>query len=72
MNNKTEIAFSKHIKRLKKDIAGREAGNPWHNELTKVDSQNIASLREGRIPQYGDHMEMDNDIEMFEFEDLKG
>ena len=72
MNNKTEIAFSKHIKRLEKDIAEREADNPWHNELTKVDARNIASLREGRIPQYGDHMKMDNDIEMSEFEDLKG
>ena len=71
MNNKTEIAFGKHIERLEKDIAEREADNPWHNELTKVDAQNIASLREGRVPQYGDHMEMDNDIEMFEFENLK-
>ena len=71
MYNKQEIALSKHIRRLSKDIAEREADNPWHNELTKVDARNVASLREGRIPQYGDHMEMDNDIEMFEFEDLK-
>lgn len=72
MNNKTEIAFSKHIKRLEKDIAGREAGNPWDNELTKVDARNIASLREGRIPEYGDHCVWGEGLEMSEFENLKG
>jgi len=70
MNNKTENLIKNHIKRLQKDIAERDTDNPWHNELTKVDAQNIASLREGRIPEYGDHMEMDNDIEMSEFSDL--
>ena len=70
MNNKQEIAFGKHIKRLSKDITDRDKYNPWHQELTRVDARNIASLREGRIPVYGDHMEMDNDIEMSEFADL--
>ncbi len=70
MNNLLEIAFGKHIKRLEKDIAERDTDNPFHQELNKVDAQNIASLREARIPVYGDHMAMDNDIEMFEFDDL--
>ena len=70
MNNQSEIAFGKHIKRLEKDIAERDSANPWHQELNKVDAQNVASLREARIPEYGDHMEMDNDIKMFEFDDL--
>ena len=70
MNNKLEALLSRHIQRLEKDIAGRELDNPFHAQLNEVDAKNIASLREARIPEYGDHMEMDNDLEMFEFSDL--
>ena len=71
MNNQIEIAFSSHIMRLEVDIAGRDnRNNPLHSELTRIDVRNIASLREGRIPEYGDHMMMDNSIEMYEFSDL--
>ena len=81
MNNKIEIALRKHIERLKKDIKGRDQTilsdgtrcNPHHAQLDEVDLKNIASLREGRIPQYSDHMDclLGNDsIDMFEFADL--
>jgi|TARA_R110000765_G_scaffold229526_1_gene333038 hypothetical protein len=77
MNAKVEILLEQHIERLKRDIADRNQSsfngirqNPWHSELDKADLKNIASLREGRIPIYGDHMNMDNDIEMSEFDDL--
>jgi hypothetical protein len=70
MNNKLEVLLSRHIQRLEKDIAGRELDNPLHAQLNEVDAKNIASLREARIPEYGDHMEMDNDLEMLEFSDL--
>ena len=65
-----EALFAAHIARLETFVAGRDSGNPWHQSLNKVDSKNIASLREGRVPIYGDHMEMDNDATMFEFDDL--
>jgi len=71
-NNKQEIVLSNHIKRLEKDIAKRDPDNPWDRELTKVDAKNIASLREARIPEYGDHCVWGEGLEMFEFEDLKG
>ena len=71
MNNQEEIAFNEHIRRLSKDISTREAGNPWHNELTKIDARNIASLREGRIPEYGDHCVWGQGLKMFEFENLE-
>jgi len=70
MNNKVEALLNRHIQRLEKDIAGRELDNPFHVSLNKVDAKNIASLQEGRVPEYGDHMEMDNDFEMSEFSDL--
>jgi len=81
MNNKLEIAFSKHIERLKKDIKGRDQAswsdgtrcNPHHAQLDEVDLKNIASLREGRIPQYSDHIDClagNDSMDMFEFADL--
>ena len=70
MNNKVEALLNRHIQRLEKDIAGRELDNPFHVSLNKVDAKNIASLQEGRVPEYGDHMEMDNAFEMSEFSDL--
>ena len=81
MNNKMEIALSRHIERIKKDIKERDQTvlsdgtrcNPHHAQLDEVDLKNIASLREGRIPQYSDHMDcfLGNDrMDMFEFADL--
>ena len=78
MNNRTEALLKNHILRLQQDIHGRdrttfsngERCNPFHEQLDEVDLKNIASLLEGRIPKYGDHMEMDNEIDMFEFSDL--
>jgi hypothetical protein len=83
MNNKTEIAFSNHIKRLEKDIAeaqtrikelhlsndGMEAIN------NRDDAKKIALLREGVVPKYSDLPEgkYGNNlpaIEMFEFSDI--
>ena len=81
MNNKSEIAFQNHINRLQADIDGRDNdtfsdGTP-HNPLdaahNKVDRKNIASLREGRIPQYSDHIDAilgDDEIPMREFSAL--
>lgn len=73
-----EELMKDHILRLEKLIKERENSayndgtpcNPWHAELTKVDLKNIASLREGRIPQYRDHGPGLPEIEMFEFSDL--
>ena len=81
MNNKLEIALSKHIKRLEKDIKGRDQTtwsdgtrcNPHHAQLDEVDLKNIASLREGRVPQYGDHILCllgDDEYPMREFSDI--
>ena len=84
MNNKTEIAFGKHIKRLEKEIAetqtrikeldlsndGMEAMNSRDN------AKKIALLREGVVPKYSDlpagKYGENNlpEIEMFEFADL--
>jgi|TARA_R110002051_G_scaffold280255_1_gene341862 hypothetical protein len=81
MNNKSEIAFLNHINRLQADINGRD-NDTWsdgtpHNakdaELNKVDRKNIASLREGRVPDYSDHINaiLGNDqMPMREFSDL--
>ena len=80
MNNKTEALISRHIQRLEKDIAGRDQDkfsdgtryNPFHAQLDEVDLKNIASLREGRIPQYSDHMFTlgGDSMDMSEFADL--
>ena len=81
MNNKSEIAFQNHINRLQADIDGRDNDtfsdgtphNPLDAEHNKVDRKNIASLREGRIPEYNDHMTAIRGAEgipMREFSDL--
>ena len=86
MNNKLEILMNKHIERIQTNINNRDQSvygdgtrcNPWHASLDAVDLKNIASLREGRIPQYGDHIELLGDsselgrsgLDMFEFADL--
>lgn len=78
MNNRIETLLTNHIQRLQQDILGRDRTtlsdgtrrNPHHAQQDDVDLKNIASLREGRIPKYGDHMEMDNPLDMFEFADL--
>ena len=70
MTDTYESLLNEHIIRLTADVAERDSDNPWHQELNKVDSKNIASLREGRIPEYGDHMDMRSGYPMFEFDDL--
>ncbi|MAH47181.1 hypothetical protein CMI37_15245 [Candidatus Pacearchaeota archaeon] len=71
MNNKTEIALRKHIKRIKKDIAERDPNSVWDKEKNKIDYKNIASLHEGRVPQYRDHGVGLPEMEMFEFDNLR-
>ncbi len=62
--------LNQHIARIQADVDERDPNNPWHQELNKVDLKNISSLREGRIPEYGDHMDMRSGYPMFEFDDL--
>ena len=86
MNNELEIAFSKHIERLEKDIAEAQARIKEHN-LPRVtgmeavcirdDAKKIALLREGVVPKYSDlpaaSIGGENnlpEIEMFEFADI--
>ncbi len=64
-----EELMKDHILRLEKDIKERD-NSAYHAELTRIDLKNIASLREGRIPQYRDHGPALPEIEMFEFSDL--
>ena len=73
MNNKTEIAFSNQIKRLEKKVAERQADDPFDLVLNRIDLKNIASLREGRVPLYNDHIDCllgDEEYPMREFSDL--
>ena len=81
MENKTETLLNNHINRLEKNIKERDQSkfsdgtrmNPMDAMLDEVDLKNIASLREGRIPQYSDHMDCllgDDSMDMFEFSDL--
>ena len=81
MNNRTETLLNNHITRLQQDILERDQStysdgtrrNPWHAQLDEIDLKNIASLREGRIPKYGDHMDCllgDDEYDMHEFRDL--
>jgi hypothetical protein len=84
MNNKTEIAFSNHIRRLEKDIAEAQARiKQWHlsndgMEATsnRDDAKKIALLREGIVPKYSDLPDGKYGknnmpaIEMFEFADI--
>ena len=62
-----EELMKDHILRLEKDIKERD-NSAYHAELTRIDLKNIASLREGRIPQYRDHGPALPEIEMFEFD----
>ena len=64
-----EELMKDHILRLEKDIKERD-NSAYPAELTRIDLKNIASLREGRIPQYRDHGPALPEIEMFEFSDL--
>jgi len=67
MNNTLENLFTSHINRIQKDIDERDGRLPC---LTEVDLKNIASLREGRVPLYSDHID-DNDAgPMWEFDDI--
>jgi len=84
MNNKMEIAFSNHIKRLEKDIAEaqtriKEQGlsNDGMEAMgNRDDAKKIALLREGVVPKYSDLPDGkygENNmptIEMFEFADI--
>ena len=81
MNDKIENLISNHITRLQQNILDRAQttlsdgtrNNPFHAQLDEVDLKNIASLREGRIPKYGDHMDCllgDDEYDMHEFRDL--
>ena len=78
MNDKIENLINNHITRLQQNILDRDQTtfsdgtrrNPFHAQLDEVDLKNIASLREGRIPEYGDHMDMRSGYPMFEFDDL--
>ena len=70
MNNKIENLLNAHIARLQTAISGRDVDSSWDQELNKVDFQNIASLREGRIPQYRDHGPALPEMSMAELDDL--
>ena len=73
MNNKVEALLNKHIVRLQAVVDGRDADDPKDRELNKTDLKNIASLREGRVPQYGDHILCllgDDEYPMLEFSDI--
>ena len=65
--NKIEALFNAHIKRLENDIAER---NGRLAVLTEIDLKNIASLREGRVPEYGDHIPNNACGPMWEFDDI--
>jgi len=84
MNNKTEIAFSKHIKRLEKEIAETQTRidengfsiTGMEAMCVRDDAKKIALLREGLVPKYSDLPTRDSyennlpKVEMFEFADL--
>ena len=83
MNNKTEIAFGKHIKRLEKDVAEAQTrideqglSNDGMEAIgIRDDLKKIALLREAVVPKYSDLPEgkYGNNlpaIEMFEFADI--
>tara|TARA_Y100000004_G_C8626827_1_gene291201 strand:+ start:201 stop:428 length:228 start_codon:yes stop_codon:yes gene_type:complete len=64
---KLDTLFGAHIHRLQADIAER---NGRFSHLTEVDLKNIASLREGRVPEYGDHIPGNTAGAMWEFDDI--
>ena len=84
MNNKLEIAFDKHIKRLKNEIAKTQEridknglrNTGMETMCVRDDRKKIALLHEGVIPKYSDLPVRDGyennlpEIEMFEFADL--
>ena len=85
MNNKTEIAFGKHITRLQKEVDEAQTRFDKHGlsrhgmEATNIrdDLKKIALLREGVVPKYSDlpvsSSGFENNlpaIEMFEFSDI--
>ena len=83
MNNKTEIAFGKHIVRLEKDVAEAQTrideqglSNDGMEAIgIRDDLKKIALLREAVVPKYSDLPEgkYGNNlpaIEMFEFSDI--
>ena len=81
MNNRTENLVTNHIQRIQQDVLERDQTtfsdgtrcNPYHAQLDGVDLKNIASLREGRIPQYSDHMDClsgKDSMDMFEFAEM--
>ena len=84
MNNKMEIAFSDHIKRLEKDIAKAQtriekqglSNQGMEATCNRDDAKKVALLREGVVPKYSDlpagKYGENNlpEIEMFEFADL--
>jgi len=81
MNNRIEHLVKNHVQRIQQDILERDQTtfsdgtrcNPHHAQLDEVDLKNIASLREGRIPKYNDHMDCllgDDEMDMLEFRDL--
>ena len=84
MNNRIEIAFSNHIKRLEKEIVETQTrikknGFPatgMEAMCVRDDAKKIALLREGLVPKYSDLPVRDGyennlpEIEMFEFADL--
>ena len=67
MNDKLENLFTSHINRLQKDIAER---NGRLAVLTEIDLKNIASLREGRVPEYGDLLPNNCACPMWECDDI--
>lgn len=81
MNNRTETLLNNHIQRLQQNILERDQttlsdgtrSNPFDAQLDEVDLKNIASLREGRIPKYNDHIDCllgNDEMDMYEFSDL--
>lgn len=62
MNNKTEIAFGKHIERLEADIAATQkrieengfSPDGMEAMCVRDDAKKVALLREGVIPKYSD------------------
>ena len=83
MNNKLEIAFGKHIKRLEKNIAEAQARveeqGLFNQDMEAIgnrdEAKKVALLREGIVPKYSDLPEgmYGNNlpaIEMFEFADI--
>ncbi len=79
--NKVNELIEAHISRLEADIADRDQStfsdgtrrNSLHAAFDEVDLKNIASLREGRVPLYNDHMDSitsGNEYTMMEFDDI--